>query len=117
MSEKTTGTVRHFWHRYRGIIMPLMIGAVLLALWGVQLDWSESAGSRCGDACEAHMRGEPGVSWVAKHADGPGYQALLACMNRGMSRGEKVDGMTCWEPRVEACRLACAAAEVTASTP
>jgi len=97
--------------------MPLSIAALLLGLWGAQVDSSEGAFSRCGGACEAHMRGEPGVQWVAKHADGPGYHALLSCMNEGMSKGLQMDGMACWDARLDACRMACAAAEVTAPTP
>jgi hypothetical protein len=106
-----------FWRQHRSLIMPLSIAAALLALWGAQRESAQGAFSRCGDACEAHMRGEPEVQWVAKHADGPGYQALLRCMNEGMAKGQRVDGMVCWGARVEACRLACAEAEVTAPTP
>ncbi|MGB0590545.1 MAG: hypothetical protein ACPGU1_12785 [Myxococcota bacterium] len=117
MSQTFTSALGTFWRRNRGVIMPLSIGAILLALWGVQAGSTEGATSRCGEACAAQMRGEPGVQWVAKYADGPGYQALLACMNEGMSKGQKVDGMACWDARLDACRLACAAAEVTTPTP
>ena len=95
------------WRPRVDAIVIIAAAALLLTLWGTHWKTGPSEPKRCQEACEQYMSGEPGAGWVAPHADGPGYNALLACMNAGMARGESVEGMTCWEPRLDACRVAC----------
>ena len=67
----------------------------------------ESDRRRCERACATYMQGRPGAAWVAKHADGPGYNALLLCMNKAMLRPESSGEEGCWEPRLKACSASC----------
>ena len=64
---------------------------------------------RCTSACETYMRGEPGARWVSEFGDGPGYNAMLACLNDAM---QMQVGLDCWPARVHACSKACVAAEL-----
>jgi len=82
------------------ILLLLTLGEPGGVLW-------ESDRRRCERACTTYMQGRPGSAWVAKHADGPGYNALLLCMNKAMLRPGPSGEEGCWEPRVKACRTSC----------
>ncbi|MGB0638559.1 MAG: hypothetical protein ACPGTU_04455 [Myxococcota bacterium] len=94
---------RLFRKQNRGLFVVLPISLFLL-FGGPGYVINKLEQRRCTHACETYMSGRPGAQWVAPHANGAGYGALLSCMSDSL---QEQQGYDCWKARVVACTNAC----------
>ena len=92
-----------FRKQNKGLFIAVGI-SILLCSGAPSSLWMKLQERRCEHACSAYMRGEPEVQWVADHANGAGYSALLKCMNDAMVDQQ---GYDCWSERVHGCTQSC----------